>query len=81
MSFEISDPTLKTEGFDWQAVLDSWDVVKEQRKADFMEQLYFMYGSPSGLYTGLWQAFQKDAAEFFRDNWNLELDADDTDEE
>lgn len=81
MSFDLSNPAAKSEKFDWQAVLDSWDVTAEQRKADFMEELYQMYGCPNGLYTGLWQAFQKDAAEFIRDIWALDLGKDETDEE
>jgi hypothetical protein len=80
MLFEISKPNSDSEKFDWQAVLDSWDVAAEQRKADFMEDLYHMYGEPNGLYTGLWQAFKEDAARFIRDKWNLELVESDIDQ-
>ena len=55
------------EGFDWQEVLDQWDVTSEQRKADFMEFLYELYEVDNGLYTGLWQRFEKDIAVSMRD--------------
>jgi hypothetical protein len=65
------------EGFDWQGVLDNWDVKAEQRKADFMEFLYDMYEPENGLYTGLWQRFKDDIAcgmrdKFFEDKLTIE---------
>jgi hypothetical protein len=54
-------------GFDWQSVLDSWDVIWEQNKADFMEELYEFYCPASHGYTGLFQQYEKDLAEFVRD--------------
>lgn len=57
------------EGFDWQEVLDTWDVKAEQRKADFMEFLYDMYEPENGLYTGLWEQFKEDIALGMRDKF------------
>lgn len=57
------------QGFDWQEVLDTWDVVAEQRKADFMEFLYDLYEPKNGLYTGLWQSFKEDIAQSMRDKF------------
>ena len=81
MLFEISDRDSDSKAFNWQSVLDTWDVAAEQRKADFLDDLYVMYGRTNGLYTGLWQAFEKDAAVFIRDHWTLELIEGDTVEE
>jgi hypothetical protein len=50
------------EEFDWQRVLDNWDVEEEQKKADFIEFLYELYQPGDGLYTGLWQRFKEDIA-------------------
>lgn len=50
------------EEFDWQRVLDNWDVEGEQKKADFIEFLYELYQPGDGLYTGLWQRFKEDIA-------------------
>ena len=57
------------EGFDWQNVLDTWDVKAEQRKADFMEFLFDLYEPGTGLYTGLWQQFKDDIAWSMRDKF------------
>ena len=37
--------------------LENWNVLEEQRKADFMEHMYKCSGRTNGLYTGLWQDF------------------------
>jgi hypothetical protein len=37
--------------------LQNWNVVVEQRKADFMEHMYQCAGRNNGLYSGLWQEF------------------------
>jgi hypothetical protein len=37
--------------------LRNWDVISEQKKADFMEHMYQCSGRTNGLYTGLWQEF------------------------
>jgi hypothetical protein len=37
--------------------LRSWDVVQEQKKADFMEHLYQVYQPADHTYTGLWERF------------------------
>jgi hypothetical protein len=65
---------MTSEGFDWQAVLDTWDVPSEQKKADFLEFLYEMYAPEDFTYTGLWQRFQRDLAEMFRETWSGESD-------
>lgn len=52
---------LKTTGaFDtpWlKEQLQNWDVVAEQKKADFLEHMYKCSGRTNGLYTGLWEHF------------------------
>lgn len=65
-----------TNQFNWQAVLDSWSVPKEQQKADFMEHMYQCSGRKDpahplhGLYTGLWQDFCiKEAGPIMRDRY------------
>jgi hypothetical protein len=37
--------------------LCSWDVVREQQKADFQEHLYTVYQPGNHCYTGLWERF------------------------
>ena len=37
--------------------LRNWDVVSEQKKADFMEHMYKCSGRTNGFYTSLWQEF------------------------
>jgi len=37
--------------------LKNWDVVAEQKKADFMEHMYQVYKPANKCYTGLWQRF------------------------
>lgn len=65
-----------TDQFNWQAVLDSWSVPREQEKADFMEHMYQCSGRKNpahpfhGLYTGLWQDFCiKEAGPIMRDRY------------
>ena len=48
---------MTTKDFDYQQILNNWDVKKEQQKADFLEHLYNVYQPGNGLYTGLWQRF------------------------
>ena len=55
---------------DYQTLLDNWSVNDEQRRADFIDWLYWLYGRNNGLYTGLWQQFCTDLAELVRDNLN-----------
>lgn len=52
--------------FDYQSILDNWNVEDEQAKADFLDKLYEFYGCCDGLYSGLYQRFQKDITEFSR---------------
>jgi hypothetical protein len=48
---------------DYQTILNNWDFVKEQQKADFLDHMYKCAGRQNkdhpmhGLYTGLWQDF------------------------
>jgi hypothetical protein len=37
--------------------LENWDVVAEQKKADFMEHMYQVYKPANKCYTSLWQRF------------------------
>jgi hypothetical protein len=67
---------MTSEGFDWQAVLDTWDAPSEQKKADFLEFLYEMYAPEDFTYTGLWQRFQTDLAEMFRETWTADSNVD-----
>ena len=55
---------------DYKTLLDNWSVLDEQRRADFIDWLYWLYERNNGLYTGLWQQFQQDLAEIVRDNLN-----------
>lgn len=66
-SWSVGSTAMTFEGFDWQEVLDTWDVKAEQKKADFIEFLYELYEVDNGLYTGLWQQFEKDIAVSMRD--------------
>lgn len=53
--------------FDYQQILLTWDTNWEQDKADFLEELYEFYAPNDHCYTGLFQQYQKDLAEFVRD--------------
>jgi hypothetical protein len=55
---------------DYATLLDNWSIDDEQRRADFIDWLYWLYDRNNGLYTGLWQQFQQDLAEIVRDNLN-----------
>jgi len=68
--------------FDYQQILNSWSVTKEQQKADFMEHMYNCAGRQyphhpmHGLYTGLWQDFCiKEAGPVMRDRYFEMLEA------
>lgn len=52
--------------FDYQKILDNWNVDDEQSKADFLDALYEFYAPANGCYTGLFQRFQRDLTEFAR---------------
>ena len=43
--------------YNQEEILRTWDVNKEQRKADFMEHMYQVYKPANNCYTGLWQRF------------------------
>jgi hypothetical protein len=73
----MTDDLLKklntTGGFDtpWlKEQLANWDVVAEQKKADFMEHMYQVYRPANHCYTGLWERFcMTEAGPFARDKW------------
>lgn len=52
--------------YDVENILKNWDVEEEQSKADFLDALYEFYSPGDGCYTGLFQRFQADIAEFCR---------------
>jgi hypothetical protein len=53
---------------DYETLLQNWDVLEEQARADFLEYLYRdLYKIKTGLYTGLWQRFCVDAGFLLRD--------------
>jgi hypothetical protein len=53
---------------DYKTLLQDWDVLEEQTRADFLEYLYKdLYNIKTGLYTGLWQRFCVDVGYFMRD--------------
>jgi hypothetical protein len=58
--------------FKFEAILSTWDVSWEQRKADFMEELYEFYTPQNCSYTGLFQQYERDLAEFVRDYDRIE---------
>ena len=51
---------------DYRFIFDNWNVDDEQSKADFLDALYEFYAPGTGCYTGLFQRFQRDIAEFSR---------------
>jgi hypothetical protein len=55
---------------DYSELLANWSVDAEQRRADFIDFLYWLYDRKDGLYTGLWQQFTRDLAEITRNNLN-----------
>jgi hypothetical protein len=52
--------------FDYQKILENWNVDEEQSKAEFLDALYEFYAPGNGCYTGLYQRFQSDVSEFCR---------------
>ena len=44
--------------------LRNWDVVKENQKAQFMEFLYERSGRTNGLFTGLWEEWDRECEGF-----------------
>ena len=58
--------------FNYQEVLKNWDTNAENSKALFMNVLYEYYGKTDGLFTGLYQRFQKELIEAVRDKVTLE---------
>jgi len=59
-----------------RAQLEKWDVVAEQKKADFMEHMYQVYKPVNKCYTGLWQRFcTEEAGPVMRDRYFEMLEA------
>jgi hypothetical protein len=40
-----------------QKILMNWNVLEEQKKADFLEHLFEVYQPKNHCYTGLWERF------------------------
>jgi len=60
MSNDLAKKLNTTGAFDtpWlKEQLENWDVVAEQKKADFMEHMYQVYKPANYCYTGLWERF------------------------
>jgi hypothetical protein len=56
-----------TNTYDIENVLLTWDVVAEERKANFMEFLYRKYQPENHCYTGLADRFKEELFLTFRD--------------
>ena len=54
------------EVFDYQKILENWNTEEERGKAEFLDALYQFYAPGTGCYTGLYQRFQSDLADFAR---------------
>jgi len=61
-----NQPLMSAADFDYQKILDNWNVDEEQSKADFLDALYEFYAPGNGCFTGLFQRFQADITEFTR---------------
>lgn len=60
----LSTCSMSVKEFDLEDILANWDTQAEQRKADFLEILYDFYCPNNGLYTGLFQRFQRDLVDY-----------------
>lgn len=72
--------------YDYQTVLNNWDLKHEQGKADFLDFLYDLYRPTNHCYTGLYQQFAQDLLECYRDAFiagdlkvNILVESDDSD--
>lgn len=57
---ELKQKLNTTGGFDtdWlRNELQNWNVIEQQKRADFMEHIYQCYQPGNNCYTGLWQRF------------------------
>ena len=57
---------MSVEKFDYQKILENWNVGEEESKVKFLEVLYEFYKPSNGCYTGLFQRFQSELTEFAR---------------
>lgn len=58
--------------FDLDKILLSWDTSWEQTKADFLDEIFEFYSPSNKCYTGLFERYQKDLANFVRDHSRLD---------
>ena len=72
-SAELAKKLNTTGGFDtdWlRNELQNWNVIEQQKRADFMEHIYQCYQPGNNCYTGLWQRFcMTEAGPFCREKW------------
>lgn len=62
--------------YDYQTILDNWNVTEQQQRIDFMEHLYEVYKPSNHCYTGLWQRFcLEEAGSYCRQMYFDRLDA------
>jgi len=56
---------------DWlKEQLQNWNVIEEQKRADFIEHIYQCYQSGNNCYTGLWERFcLTEAGPYCRKKW------------
>lgn len=62
--------------YDYQTILDNWNIKEQQQRVDFMEHLYDVYKPNNNCYTGLWQRFcLEEAGSYCRQMYFDRLDA------
>ena len=56
---------------DWlKEQLQNWNVIEEQKRADFIEHIYQCYQPGNNCYTGLWERFcLTEAGPYCRKKW------------
>ncbi len=57
---------MKRKQYDVDHILFHWDAFHENRKAEFMEELYQAYQPADHTFTGLWERFKEDLANLYR---------------
>jgi hypothetical protein len=62
--------------YDYQTILDNWNIKEQQQRVNFMEHLYDVYKPDNNCYTGLWQRFcLEEAGGYCRQMYFDRLDA------
>ena len=62
--------------YDYQTILDNWNITEQQQRVDFMEHLYDVYKPGNNCYTGLWHRFcLEEAGGYCRQMYFDRLDA------